>query len=301
MNILSRIIGALLILFALQDVFHTLFHPAKQGDISDWIARRIWRILRRLSARVLSFAGPVAFVTTVLYWVLSIIIGCALIYLPALPRSFVFAPGINPAAYQSILGAINLSLAALITLSTGVYSNKLWIGLVMSFESIVGFGLLAASVSWILSIYPIVEHRKSLAHSATLLHFAEIKGIRSLADISDSELSEILFMLASQLTTCRNELLQFPITYYFHEDEQETSLAGVLHYLDDIAVQNLRRKGAAALAAATLGGAVEDYLKVVANVFLKREFSSRSEILGALAADHLREPVRSPRLASRAA
>jgi len=300
-TILSRIIGALLLLFALQDVFHTLFHPAKQGDISDWIARLIWRILRRLSPQVLSFAGPLAFVAAVLYWVLSVIIGCALIYLPALPGSFAFAPGINPAAYKSVLGAINLSLAGLITLSTGVYANKLWIGLLMSFESIVGFGLLAASVSWILSIYPIVEHRKSLAHLATLLHFAETKGIRTLADISDSELSEILFTLASQLATCRNELLQFPITYYFHEDEQETSLPSVLHYLDDMAVQNLRRKGAAALAAATLGGAVEDYLKVVANLFLKREFSSRSEILRALAEDHLRKPVRSPRLASRAA
>jgi len=33
--------GAALIIAALQDLFHTLFHPSARGDISDWIAHAV--------------------------------------------------------------------------------------------------------------------------------------------------------------------------------------------------------------------------------------------------------------------
>jgi hypothetical protein len=171
----------------------------------------------------------------------------------------------------------------------------------MGIESIFGFGLLTASVSWLLSIYPVFEHRKSLAHQATLLHFSEAKGIQSLQNVSDSDLQGILFGLASQVSTARNELSQFPITYYFHEDEKETALAGVLPYLAEIASQNVNRKGAAGMAAATLGGAIDDYLKLVADRFLKSEFKNREAILEAFAHDHMRKIVRSPKPLPKAA
>jgi hypothetical protein len=171
----------------------------------------------------------------------------------------------------------------------------------MGIESILGFGLLTASVSWILSIYPVLEHRKSLAHEASLLHYSEITGIRTLRDISETDLHSILLGLATQLTTSRNELIQFPITYYFHEQERETSLAATLPYMADLAAQNVRGPGAVALAATALGGAIDDYLKFIARTFLKRPFTNRWEILAALAADHQRDIVRSPVAVSKAA
>lgn len=82
------------------------------------------------------------------------------------------------------------------------------------------------------------EHRKSLAHQATLLHFSELTSNKRLKDTCESDLQEILLGLASQLITSRNELSQFPITYYFHENESETALARIMPYLADIAEQN---------------------------------------------------------------
>jgi hypothetical protein len=145
-----------------------------------------------------------------------------------------------------------------------------------------------------LSIYPIFEHRKSLSHEATLLHFSEVNGIRSLSDMNDSDLQEILLGLASQLITSRNELSQFPITYYFHEGENRTALAGILPYLADLSEQNVNKTGAVSTAATTLGGAVDDYLKFVAEKFLNRRFTSRGDLLRAFADDHMRQMVRSP-------
>ncbi|HVN21886.1 MAG TPA: hypothetical protein VMU05_24075 [Dongiaceae bacterium] len=301
MNVVFRIRGGLLIVIALQDEFHTVFHPARQGNISDWIAHAVWRALRRLSPRKLTFAGPMAFVLIVAYWTASIIIGFALIYLPELPQSFVFARGLDSAGSSGFPGALNVSVGGLITLSTGIYSNRPWLGLLLGLESIVGFALLTASVSWILSIYPILEHRRSLAHEATLLHFSEVNGIRRLADLSDTDVNTILLGLASQVSTSRHELMQFPITYYFYESEAKSALAGILPYIAEIAEQNLKRKGGAGLAAAVLGGAVDDYLKWIAGKYLKRNFSSRYGILQAFAEDQLREPVHPPQPVSRAA
>lgn len=296
-----RIVGGLLVAFAIRDMFHTLFHPAKQGTISDWIAASIWRGLRYLRPASLTFAGPGAFLSIVGYWTGSIILGFALIYLPAMPKTFAFAAGLDPNRFLGLLGALQLSTSSLITLSDGLYAGRTWLGLVMGFESIVGFALLTASVSWILSIYPVLEHRKSLAHEASLLHFSEFNGIRCLREVSDSDVNQILLGLASQLSTTRHELIQFPITYYFHENESKSSLAATLPYLADIAEENKNRRGGAALSAAVLGGAVDDYLEWVAQSFLNLEFTSREKILRALAEDHLRQPLRAPESVSRAA
>jgi hypothetical protein len=294
MSVLLTVVGFLLVALGLQDVFHTLFHPAERGDISDWITREIWRLFRRSWTRALSFAGPFAFVAVISFWAASVTVGFALIFLPRLPQWFAFAEGLDPSSYNSFGGALNVSLGCLITLSTGIYSTNLLIQLLMGLESTIGFALLTAAVSWILSIYPALERRKSLAHEATLLHFAESKGSGDLDDASDAELQQIMLGLASQVITCRNELSQFPITYYFHEEEAETALAGILHYLSDIAEKNVRRRGAAGLGATTLGGAVDDYLKLVAQTFLRRPFTTRRNILRAFAADHMQKMVRSP-------
>lgn len=300
MTFFFTIVGILVMLIGLQDVFNTLFHPAKRGDIGDWIARRIWRLFQRVMPGALSFVGPVAFVSIVLFWAASVIVGFALIFLPRLPAEFAFAPGLEPGRYRSLIGALDISIGSLITLSTGTYPKNLIIQFLMGAESVIGFALLTAAVSWLLSIYPVFEHRKSLAHEATLLHFAEANSVRRLDDIDDSDLQQILTGLASQLITCRNELSQFPITYYFHEDETATALAGIVPYLADIAAQNLRRKGAAGLAATILGGAVDDYLKLIAGSSLRRPFRDRKDILREFAADHRREIVHSPQRVSQA-
>ncbi len=39
MTIALTITGIVLILAAVRDVFHTLFNPSKQGDLSEWIER----------------------------------------------------------------------------------------------------------------------------------------------------------------------------------------------------------------------------------------------------------------------
>lgn len=39
MAVFLTILGIVVVFIGLQDVFHTLFHPARHGNVSDWIAR----------------------------------------------------------------------------------------------------------------------------------------------------------------------------------------------------------------------------------------------------------------------
>ena len=65
MIVIITAFGALLVLVALRDVFDTLFHPHGRGVVSETLIRAVWRITRGLvrgNHRVLSLAGPVAFI-----------------------------------------------------------------------------------------------------------------------------------------------------------------------------------------------------------------------------------------------
>ncbi|PYP89102.1 MAG: hypothetical protein DMG65_14100 [Candidatus Angelobacter sp. Gp1-AA117] len=228
MHILFWLLGAALILAALQDLFHTLFHPSARGDISDWLAMRVWRACRTGGRSFLQMAGPTAFATVILYWMISVFLGFALIYRTQLPEGFIYLSGLGPRDFDSFLAACNLSLGSLITLSTGAVPKSGWVQLLMNIEAVFGFAILTASISWILSIYPVLEHRRTLAHQATLLHFGEMSEGRRLSRVSDSDLQTLFFGLGSQITTARNELSQFPITYFFYERDIQGALAGVL-------------------------------------------------------------------------
>ena len=297
MKWLSVIAGAAIALIALKDLFHTLFHPASSGHVSDWISLRLWRTFRKAFRNHLETAGPAIFVAIIGYWGFSVILGFALIYRPFMPAGFAWMDGLSAASFDSFFAAINLSLGSLITVSVGAVPKDTWLQLMTGMEAVFGFAILTASISWILSIYPVLEHRRSLAHQVTLLHLGEATGDRPLESLEDSELQTILLGLAAQLTQHRNELTQFPITYFFVENEKKTGLGSVITYMIELAERFKGREGAVRYAAVTLDGAVKDFLEVVQQDFLRRKFSSKEEAANALAADHLRQPVHSPRSA----
>ena len=295
MKWVSIIAGAILIVAALRDLFSTLFHPGTSGTISDWIALSLWRAYRKLFPNRLVHAGPLIFLAVIGYWGLSMVFGFALIYRPFMPNTFVFMIGLNPAAFDSFFAAVNFSVGTLITEFIGATPTNGFLQLLTTLEAIFGFAILTASISWILSIYPVIEHRRSLAHQASLFHRGEVTGYRHLESLSDTELQTVLLGLASQLTTHRNELSQFPITYYFQEPESRTAIGGILFYISELAERFSDREGAVRIAAVTLGGAVEDYLSLVDEQFFRRKFDNREASLRRLAQDHRREPVHSPR------
>jgi hypothetical protein len=286
--------GVALIATAMHDVFHTLFHPAGRGALSDLLSRRIWRVFRALGRRnrsILTLGGPVIFLAIVASWALMILFGFGLIYWAGL-SSFAVAPGMDPSRPRAFLDAFNISLGSLITIAEDFNANSRILRLLMGVEAVIGFGLLTASVSWLLSIYPVLEQRRSLAHRSTLLHAAEEKSETSIFEIPCEQLFALLLAITEEVTTLRNSMSQFPVSYYFHGGESETALPGILEYVRGIAERSAKSEHTAVrIAGAMLSGAIIDYLELLAEVYLRMPTDDIKAVLREYARDQLRDVV----------
>jgi hypothetical protein len=69
--------GGVVVLVALRDIFHTLWHPGGRGGLSRQLTAAVWHSGRgsRGHGRLGALAGPMAMAVVVLAWVLLIVLG----------------------------------------------------------------------------------------------------------------------------------------------------------------------------------------------------------------------------------
>jgi len=166
----------------------------------------------------------------------------------------------------------------------------------MGVEAVMGFVLLTTSLSWVLSIYPVLEYRRSAAQRLSLLHHAHKSERIGLTSIPEQETEQLVIALAGDLTKIRNDLAQFPITYYFHEDESQSALPGALPLAFDVAKRATSAESSepVRVAGIVLQGAIHDFLRLLGNMFLQIPDEEDDEkLLSLYAADHFREELRS--------
>jgi hypothetical protein len=297
MAILATLSGAGLILIALRDVFHTLFRPSGRGSISELLPKAIWQLVfRRFAARhptALVLSGPTALLAVLVSWSALLAVGWTLIYWPHLPGRFLFSAGLDPSANGGFFDALYLSLATLTTLGYGdITPTSGWLRLLAATEALIGFGFLTAGISWVLSIYPALSRRRALAHEISLIRDAESETGIDAKSMDAEAAGRMLGGLAAQLISVRTDLIQFPITYYFHSDDGRNALSATIPYLARL----VEEYGAAdyspagRLRTAVLRGAINDLSSVVASRFLDLPSTSVEKILAAYARDHYRKP-----------
>ena len=285
-----HIVGSLLIVAALFDVFQTLFHPIG-GAITDWLSCGLWRISRRLAMafpRSVTYIGPTIFGLIVFCWFFFVALGFALIYRPHMQAEFALAPGLDPARHHGFMDAMNVSLGALVTLGGDFNPKTKVLRLLMGMEGVLGFGLLTAGVSWLLSIYPVLELRRSFAQKVFLLREAHRKTGVSPLQLEPEQSFQILFDAATELTRLRNTLAQFPVSYYFHPGEDQSSLAVIIDYLTELSHQAIDSANPSAkLAGTMLKNSLRDYLALVADDFLHIRAANVVEIRHAYVEDQM--------------
>jgi hypothetical protein len=291
---LNVVAGIAMIGVASHDIFHTLFHPAGRGAMSDQLSRWVWRLVRAAAKKkedLVTLGGPFIFLSIVATWALLIVVGFALIYHTHM-QTYAVAPGMNPATHMGFLDALNVSLGSLITLAGDFNSRSKLFRLLMGLEAVLGFGLLTASVSWLLSIYPVLEQRHSLAHQATLMHEAERVTGTSIFNMNSSELHTVITEITTEIVILRNSMAQFPVSYYFRGGDKKMSLPGILEYIRGIGLRAAEsRDPAIRISGTMLGGAVIDLLHLIADVFLEMPADDPAAVAQAYARDHLRDLV----------
>ena len=244
----ATVAGLLLVAAALREVF--LLHPSGAGQITPAIFRRVWRLSHRLGASARRLAGPVGIVASIATWTLMLAIGWALVYWPHLPEQFQVAEGVPTARQGDMLDAVYVSAVTLSTLGFGDFvAEGTALRLATAAEALIGFALLTASISWVLSIYPALMRRRALAARIRSLVDDEGDGARLHGTESPTALAVVLYDVADQLGTVRVDLVQYPATYFFHGPSEALSLPSVLPRLQRATHGTGLRETASAVAA----------------------------------------------------
>ncbi|HKU02412.1 MAG TPA: potassium channel family protein [Arthrobacter sp.] len=231
-GVLLTAVGAALILLMIADVFHTLLYPHGSGPVGRTIMRGFWLLSRKLRGGASSVAAPLAMAAVIAAWATLAAVGWALLYLPHLPAGFSYSNDIPRQA--DFAEALYISLVALSTAGFGeIVAVHPVLRLVMAFQAVAGFGLLTATVSWILQTYPALSRRRALAHQLNL--FREAAGPAGIASLEARHAAGLLESMAENVASVSIDLLSFHETYYFHEVEQRGSLPATLAYAHQLA------------------------------------------------------------------
>lgn len=231
---LWTVLGAGLVLLMLVDVFRTLLNPHGSGPLGRAIMRGFWLVSRKLRGRGSFIAAPLAMAAVIGAWASLAAIGWALLYLPHLPAGFVHGPGVPQRS--DFAEALYISLVTLSTLGFGdiVPADPL-LRLVVALQAVTGFGLLTATVTWILQTYPALNRRRTLAHQLNL--FREAAGPSGVSSLDPGHAAGLLESMAGNVATVSIDLLAFHETYYFREIEQRGSLPATVAYAQELASQ----------------------------------------------------------------
>jgi hypothetical protein len=288
-TIALTVAGLLLIAIALRDVFDALFHENGSGVLSRRVMRAVWQVFRRVaggpSAR-LELAGPVSLIAVVVVWAVLLVVGWALLLVPHFPEGFSVTGGASEGGF---VDALYLSLVTLTTVGFGdIAPAEGWIRLVSPIEALIGFGLLTASVSWLLSIYPVLSRRRSLAYEIHLLGDAQAKTGTAVADLEGPAAEGVYSELTSRLVSVERDMVAFPVAYYFAQADRRFSLPAVLPALVELAEAGCAEEmpPRVRLRATMLRQAIDDFASTTA-AFHRSGGDSTEEKIEAYARDHM--------------
>ncbi|MDR6558247.1 hypothetical protein J2809_002617 [Arthrobacter pascens] len=234
---LWTVLGAGLVLLMLVDVFRTLLYPHGSGPVGRAIVRGFWLASRKLRGRGSFIAAPLAMAAVIGAWAALAAIGWALLYLPHLPSGFVHAAGVPQRG--DFAEALYISLVTLSTVGFGeiVPAHPL-LRLVVALQAVTGFGLLTATVTWILQTYPALNRRRALAHQLNL--FREAAGPAGVLSLDPRHAAGLLESMAGNVASVSIDLLAFHETYYFREVEKRGSLPATVAYAQELASEAQR-------------------------------------------------------------
>jgi hypothetical protein len=298
MGIFLTLLGAVLIIVALRDIFNSLFHPLGSATVTRLlIVRPLWCVFRRLGAyrhTALESAGPSMVLAVIGSWVALLVIGWALIYWPRLPSEFIIGPELSPSAHSRFIDALYLSMTTLTTLGYGdITPTSEWLKIIAPLEAMVGFGLFTVSLSTVVSIYQVLRRRRTLAFDVTLLRERESTDGAAIAQMNPMVAQQVLSSLALQLNTVWNDLLQFPITYYFTSSDSQSELSAAMLYLLSLVEEGTREDCPPEIyfGASMLRGTIHAFTALLTRNFLDLPMSTPAkEVLAAYARDHLQIP-----------
>lgn len=282
-----QLAGVALLMFLFTDVFLTVFHAqGHAGPLSRAQNRVVWRVFRAAGIRsngeprtgVLAMAAPAMIVTTLATWVVLLVAGFALIYLPRMD-TFLFSPG---ALRTPWLEAVYYSAYTAATLGLGdMVADLESLRILTAVEAFAGFALLSVSVTYMLAVYRELLAMKTLASEiagyvrpgvAYVRSFARSEGRDAVARWMESVTSALMHVMQAHF--------QYPVLHYFRPQEADSALPLQLTALRDLSATGGKSESGEKDPAdhpswRALQDATGVYLRTVEDVFIPRTFEPR--------------------------
>ena len=284
MGWLVSVLGVLLIVAALWDVFLTLWYPSGRGRLAHTVMATVWRVTHHLGDRARQVSGPLAMVGVIASWATLMVLGGALLYLPHLPEAFTYSPGLSPHEGSTFVDALYLSIVTVATLGYGdIVPTIAWLRLATPLQALTGFALLTAAVSWGMQVYPALSRRRKLSLRLTALRKAGAQD--ALDQLSGATAARMLDALGNEIAQVRVDLTQYSETFYFHEASPDATFALTVGYAHDLAQAGRRCTSPdTRLTATTLLHSLDDLAHLLAEQYLG-ERADTSAVLEAYAAE----------------
>ena len=284
MGFLLVVAGVVVILVVLREVFHTLFHPTGEGGLTMGVFSAVWAVTGRLGDRARALAGPVSMVVIIALWATMLVLGWALVYLPALPDGFTLGSSLEPDQHDDLGTAIYYSWVTQSTLGYGDIAPRSQVLRILApLQATIGFGVFTLVVTWVLSVYPALQRLRS---AASLAHALKRSLERSSSPPREMHLARQMERLADALNVARVDFIHYPSTFYFAAPSTSLGLADALPFVMDRASRDYESADTAA-AAGELAASLDLFAATVAEQRLGMPDADAGEALRAFR-DHYR-------------
>lgn len=219
--------GLFVLLFVAYDVYATILDASgRAGPLSSWLNRGVWAVTRSLAFRfsrnrrhrLLNLVGPLLMPVLIVLYLVLLITGFALIYMPRMPAEFTLNP---PGESAHWIESLYFSGVTLTTLGYGDITPRTSL---MRFFALVegasGFALISLAVTYLVTVYRALERKRVIALS--FYHQAE-EG----ADVAGfvthhffagrfHGFEVILRTAARDINELQESHAEHPVIHYFH-------------------------------------------------------------------------------------
>jgi len=235
-NYILFVIGILILLAVVVDIFKTVIYINGGGRLSAFVAEVIWKIFYYIGGRsgkspILNIAGGIILLSLVFMWIFLIWLGYSLIYL-ADGNSVINNATQEPA---DIIGNIYFVGYTLTSLGNGDYSpgSDVWkmVSNVMGLNTTIFISL---GISYLLPVLQAVIDKRTLAVYISKLGSTPDEIIKKGYNGKNFEpLYQRFSNLESLLLKHGERHLAYPILHYFHSNKKANSLSLSLAVLEE--------------------------------------------------------------------
>ena len=225
MHRVEQIIGALLLLFILLDVFLTvLYARANAGIISPRVARLVWWFFKTISqpfgrvrAGIVSFCGPAILVMLVIVWAFGLTIAAALIIHPALGTAVRATSGDTPNDFITAMyaGGTSISVVGASDFAPHTASFRL----LFLFNSLVGMSVTFLTLTYLMQVYTALNRRNTLGLTVHLASAETGDAAELIAHFGPEGKFDTCYAnlstLAANMTKAKESHHFYPVLFYF--------------------------------------------------------------------------------------